>query len=439
MGAGGGTFVTRNKILPGAYINFVSQPRAMATLGVRGIVAGLLNLNWGKEGEIVTVEAGDFQTNSLNIFGYSFTSQEMLYVRELFLGARTLKFYRPSGGNSATVTIGYLRVDALYGGIRGNDIKIVIESDIDDEDYYFVTTLIGEENVQVDTQRVKDIKELLPNSFVKFAGEGELEETAGINLEGGTSRKAIGNDYSTFLGLVEKEEITTLFYSGNDGITKGLFTAFTRRLRNDEGYKITTVLHNYATADFEGVISVKNEVEGEDKEALVYWVAGTSGGAEINQSLTNTRYNGTLDVNTKYSSRELEEAIQGGEFIFYGDSNNTRVVKDINSFTSFNPNKNRDFSSNQVIRVLDEIGNSTARIFNDLYLGSVQNNDIGRTLFKSELISYNEQLQAIQAITNFESADIDISQGQEKGDVVVSQYIEPVSAMEKLYMTVRVI
>ena len=38
MALGGGTYQTQNKVLPGAYINFVSTPRAMGTMGERGTV-----------------------------------------------------------------------------------------------------------------------------------------------------------------------------------------------------------------------------------------------------------------------------------------------------------------------------------------------------------------------------------------------------------------
>ncbi len=44
MALGGGTYLVQNKILPGAYINFVSQPRAMGTLGERGTVCMALEL-----------------------------------------------------------------------------------------------------------------------------------------------------------------------------------------------------------------------------------------------------------------------------------------------------------------------------------------------------------------------------------------------------------
>lgn len=58
---GGGTFISQNKKLPGSYINFVSASRASSALSERGIVAMPLALDWGAEGEIITVTNEDFQ------------------------------------------------------------------------------------------------------------------------------------------------------------------------------------------------------------------------------------------------------------------------------------------------------------------------------------------------------------------------------------------
>ena len=41
MAFGGGTFTSQNKVLPGAYINFVSAARASASLSERGTAAML--------------------------------------------------------------------------------------------------------------------------------------------------------------------------------------------------------------------------------------------------------------------------------------------------------------------------------------------------------------------------------------------------------------
>ncbi len=432
MPLGGGSFTTTNKVLPGAYINFVSRARALGAMGERGTVALPLELNWGPEDEVITIEAGEFQKEALNILGYSFIADEMKPLREIFKYARVLKLYRLNGdgGNKATVTIGTLTATAKFAGSRGNAIKIVIQPSIDNEGKHDVVTYVG--NAKVDEQTVGSVAELKPNGFVVFNGTGTLEATAGKNLAGGVDGIATGESYATFLDKIESEDFNVIAYAGNDILTKSLITAFVKRLRDADGYKVQAVLYDYTTADYEGVISVKNN------PALVYWVAGATAGAEINQSLTNRIYNGEYIVDTKYKPSEFESAIKAGEFAFYQDGNAIRVLTDINTFTSFEPNKNEDFSSNRVIRVIDQIANDVARIFGDYYLGKVSNDSMGRTLFKNELVKYHEQLQNMQAIEDFEADDIEVQQGVGKRDVIVNEAIKPTDSMEKLYMSVEI-
>ena len=47
MALGGGTFLTQNKVIPGAYINFVSAARSTAALSDRGYCAMAMELDWG--------------------------------------------------------------------------------------------------------------------------------------------------------------------------------------------------------------------------------------------------------------------------------------------------------------------------------------------------------------------------------------------------------
>lgn len=431
MALGGGTFTTMNKVLPGAYINFVSIARALGTMGERGIVAMPLEMDWGPEDEVITIDAEEFQKEALNILGYNYAHEKMRPLREVFKGANRVKLYRiNTGGEKATATVGGLTVTAKYTGVRGNNIKIVVQANIDNETKFDVITYL--DTTMVDKQTVAAISELKPNNFVEFSGTGALEVTAGVPLTGGENGVATGESYSSFLDKIEAEDFTTLLYAGEDEVTKSLFDSFTKRMRDDEGVKITTVLFDYAKADFEGVISVKNNKE------LVYWVAGQTAGAAVNESLTNKVYDGEYEVKTKFKKREFEQFIQNGEFTFYQDGNDVRVLKDINTFTSFSPEKNQDFSSNRVIRVLDQIANDTARIFNDFYLGKVTNDDIGRQLFKNELVNYHEQLLNIRAIENFNEEDIIVLPGAQKQDVIVNEVVQPTDAMEKLYMSVQV-
>ena len=421
--------MVQNKVLPGAYINFVSRPRAMSSLGERGVVCVGMELDWGAEG-MMTVEAADFRTDSRSLFGYDYLSEEMKDMRELFLHAKKVLIYRLNGGEKAAATLGSMTVTAKYTGKRGNDICVAIVENVDEEGCFDVETYLDQE--LVDSQTAAKIEELEDNGYVTFSGEGDLTAAAGTYLTGGTTTAVTGSGYTDFLEAAEAEDFNVLVYNGTDETTKKLFVNFTKRMREEEGVKFVTVLHDHAEADHEGVISV-----GTAKE-LVYWAAGATAGAEVNESLTNVVYDGEYEVDAKMKKSEYIKGIQAGQFLFYEEDGQLRVLRDINSFTSFEAAKNSDFSSNRVMRVLDSIANDVANIFSKYYLGKQSNNANGRNLLKAEILAYHEELMKIEAIENFTADDITVEKGTEKQDVVVYESVQPVDAMEKLYMKVEV-
>ena len=139
MALGGGSFTTQNKELPGAYINFVSAASANAALSERGIATMPLVLDWGCDGEVFEVTSGDFQENSRKIFGYDYTHEKMKGLRDLFANARLLYAYKlTSGGKKA----GNAFAEALYCGVRGNDLKITIQKNVDDAAMFDVKTIL---------------------------------------------------------------------------------------------------------------------------------------------------------------------------------------------------------------------------------------------------------------------------------------------------------
>ena len=430
MALGGGTFMTQNKVLPGAYINFVSRPRAMSSLGERGVVCVGMELDWGQEG-MMDIEAAACRTNCRGLLGYEYLSDEMKDIRELFLHAKALKLYRLNGGERAKVTKGGLTVTANCAGKRGNDICIAIAENVDESDCWDVETYLGAE--LTDTQTVTKIEDLQDNAYVTFSGTGKLTAVAGMYLAGGTTAAATGGAYTEFLHAAEAEEFHALAYKGADEKTKKLFVHFTKRMREEEGVKFVTVLHDYPEADHEGVISVGTAAE------LVYWTAGAAAGAEVNESLTNTAYDGEYEVNAKMKKSEYIKGIQKGQFLFYEEDGTLRVLRDINSFTSFTAVKNSDFSGNRVVRVLDSIANDVANLFSKYYLGRQSNNANGRNLLKAEILAYHEELMQLEAIEDFTAEDITVEKGAEKQDVVIYEKVQPVDAMEKLYMKVEVV
>lgn len=115
-----------------------------------------------------------------------------------------------------------------------------------------------------------------------------------------------------------------------------------------------------------------------------------------------------------------------------------RVLTDINSFISITDEKSSDFSSNQTIRVLDQIANDIAVLFGKKYLGKVPNDAAGRISLWNDIVKHHTELQDIRAIENFSGENVTVEKGDTKKSVVVTDYVTPVNAMEQLYMTVYV-
>jgi len=436
---GGGTFLTQNKVLPGAYINFVSAARASATLSDRGYVAIPLALDWGAESEVITVEAADIQKNCFEIFGYAYTDAKMKPLRELFRGAKTAYVYRINGGGAkATKIIGNLTATAKYGGTRGNDMQIVIQANVDEPAKFDVMTYMA--GKLVDTQTVADTTGLVANAYVTFSGTGVLAANAGVSLAGGTNGTVDGAAYSAFLEKIEAYSFNVLAYPGTEDLIKDLFIAFTKRLRDEHGVKFQTVIYRKSTADYEGIISVENKVldSGESEAAMVYWTAGQEAGCAVNKSVTNKTYDGEYTVDVDYTQSALEAGLKAGKFMFHKVGDKVNVLDDINTFTSFTVDKNEDFSFNQVVRVLDQDAIDTALLFNTKYLGKVPNNQSGRIAFWSDMVALCNEMQKIAAIENFEADDITVEVGADKKSVSVTKSIQPTVAMTKLYVTTLV-
>lgn len=433
MALGGGTFTAQNKVLPGTYVNFVSAASASSELSDRGIATMPLELDWGIEGEIFEVTNEDFQKNSLKIFGYAVDSPKIAGLKDLFMGARTLYAYRLNGGGEkATNTY----ATAKYCGVRGNDLKIVIQANADDGEKYDVATYFG--TVMVDTQTVAKASDLMANDYVIFK-DTDLAVTAGTPLTGGTNGTVDGTAHQAYLDKIESYTYNTMGVITTDDTTKKLYAAFNKRLRDELGIKFQLVVYRLA-ADNMGVISVKNKVLDTDRSeaSLVYWTTGVESGCAVNKSCQNKLYDGIFRVDTDYTQNDLRQAIRDGEFTFHKVNGVIRVLEDINTMITTSDTCGDIFKDNQTVRVIDQLGNDDAVLFNTKYLGVVPNDASGRTSLWSDLVKIRTQLQELGAIEEFTDADVIVAQGSSKKAVVVTSAITVVNTMSKLYMTVTV-
>lgn len=432
---GGGTFTAQNKILPGSYINFVSLNKANASLSDRGIVTMPLMLDWGESGKVFEVTNSDFQKNALKLFGYDYSHDKMKGLRDLFLNARVLYAYRLNGdGAKATNTF----ATAKYGGTRGNDLKIIIQKNLDDENKFDVKTAL--DTIVVDTQTVSKANELLDNDYVTFKKDATLAITAGNVLAGGENSEVNGTAYQNYLNKIESYTFNTMGVATTDDKIKSLVVSFVKRMRDEVGSKFQAVLYNME-ADYEGIINVINSVKADDnfdESSIVYFLTGIEANCAINKTCLNKVYNGEFEVNTNYTQSQLEDTIQNGKLVLHNVNNEVRILSDINSLVTTSETKGEIFKNNQTIRIADQIANDIAVLFNTKYLGNIPNNESGRVSLWSDIVKHHTELQNIGAIENFSSEDVTVEAGDKKTSVVINDVVTIINAMEQLYMTVKI-
>lgn len=303
---------------------------------------------------------------------------------------------------------------------------------------YDVETFLDTQKVETQ-EDISTAAELADNDFVVWKDDAVLALTASTPLTGGTNGTVEDGNYQTFLDAIESRTFNALGCTSTNDTIKKLFAAFTERMRNDVGKKFQCIGFRYL-ADDEGVISLKNTVtdEGADPAALIPWVVGVAAGTAVNKSATNMVYDGEYTPDTRYTQTQLEAGIQEGSFMLHDVDGETRVLSDINTFVSITDEKGADFSSNQTIRVLDQIANDIAVLFGTKYLGKVPNDGAGRISLWNDIVSHHQKLQAIRALEDFDPEGIIVEKGESKKSVAVSDHVTPVNAMEQLYMTVYV-
>lgn len=437
----GGNFLTMNKKLPGAYINFKSVPNATGTVGERGIATMPLQLEWGPEGEIIELLSTDLEDgSSLEKVGTTAFYEDSLILRECLKHCYKLLVWRIDKGSAkASAELGSLTVTAKYGGLKGNLLQVAVLENAADSSKFDVVTYF--EQTEKDRQTVEKITDLTANAWVDFTGTGSLTANAGTYLKGGASGTIAAQDYSTYLDAMKLCTWNTMGIPSEDKTLPPIIKTYIAGLRDDQGKKVQVVVYDYNVADHEGIISCKQgyqtETETISPVTFVAWVTGATAGANVNESLCYKTLEGATAIIGDMPENELEEEIQKGWFLLGKRVDGVIVVlDDLNTFVSYTAEKDVDFANNRVIRVLDEIGLTTQLQFEKMFIGKVDNTETGRDIFKSQLIANFTTLQDISAITNFVADDIEVLPGPGKADVKVNAHIQPVDCMKKLYMTV---
>ena len=442
----GGIWHAQNKTIPGVYINVKSQPAVTANVGDRGVVAIAKALSWGPVGEIMEITPGQDVTPFI---GYDISTAQAQFLREMMKGSDVtsgpmkILLWRSTGADGATAsgTIGGISVTANYPGIRGNDIAVLVAADPDSSGTFDVSTIV--EGVTVDAQTVSEISALVNNAWVSFSGTGEITAAAATLLTGGADPTVSATDDAAFMTAVEAYDWDIIAYDGDSETVKEAYIAFVKRLNEAVGRKCQFVGANISGANTKYAISVQNGVKLADGSELtaqnaVWWVAGAEAGAMYYQSLTYAQYPGAISANPKLTDDEAASAVAAGQIAFIDTFGVVKVCSDINTKTTVTPTEGAEFKKNRVMRVIMQLCNDIYEHFSGYFIGKVDNNEPGRNLLRGWIVGYCNEMMANNGIQNFVAEDVTVLPGAEIDAVLININIQPVDAIEKLYITVTV-
>lgn len=441
----GGTWTAQNKVRPGAYINFTSVPKPSSSVGERGIMTMALPMSWGPVDTLIPLYSTDLlDGKSLNKVGVTAFDAASLPFREaLSYAYLCLVFRLDAGGVRATASIPPLAATAKYAGTLGNQLSVAVQQSKADATRMDVITYLN--GAEKDRQTAANTEELTPNDWVEFAGEGPLVASAGVMLAEGEDGTVSPERFTAYFNAIAPQQWNAMALLSDNAQVQTQAVQFIKQQRDGVGRKRQLVLHGANTTDYEGVIVTTQGYVNQGGERIEpaqfpITAASMTAAARVNQSNTYKVVLNAAEIIGPLADEEIVEALQGGLFVLSTRQDGVIVVEqDINSFVSFETTKAREFSKNRVIRCLDDINNVIVLKFERGYIGRVDNNAIGRNVFKADIIGYLTELETMGAIQNFDpAADITVEQGQEIEGVVADLWIQPVDAMEKLYMSVYV-
>jgi Phage tail sheath protein. len=447
-----GTWTGMNKVRPGAYMVFKGVRQANLAIGTRGVVVMPMVLPWGNNEDLIRVSAMDFVNGeTLKLIGIDVSDPRIIPIREAFKNASTVLVGKLNANNTERATVqidstetAQITVTATHRGTLGNDIKVAVVQNA--QGVYEIVTLV--DDIEQDRQVAGEIGKFTPNGWITLSGEPDLvpDLTTGAALSGGTdgSTSPTTTHYQAFFKKASIHNWQVMAVTTDSATVAPVVKTYIENQRENLGKKVQAVVYNYSTANYEGIISIDqgymlgDEVV-EPKDAVGF-VAGISAGANVNISNTYALIEGATSIINPKDAEDIIDALGTGKLVFSTRQDGQVVIeKDINTLHNFSEERTYIFSKNRVIRCLDDLATQITALFENSYIGKVNNNDSGRSLFKGDVIHYLKTLEGLGAIQNFDAVtDVEVLPGNDIESVIVNVAIQAVDAMEKMYMTVLV-
>lgn len=374
-----------------------------------------------------------------------------------------------SGGGSGDPL---LTAKANYDGTFGNGLSVMIVAEAGGEGKYkgqgfFVRTSLNGE--VVDEQNVKLPSELRDNDYLQFIKADDLSAlsaVAAVDLAGGANGEESDGNLNKILGKLTGLSWNTLGFCGKDD-NKSVIDTYIKNLRENKGKYRQAVLFNNSSSDYEGIVSpfqafavddddvdwLETPSEDADEEAArqaelrlrqmfaVGFVAAITAGSDVNISNTYAPVPANVIevIPAPDEDEDVEEDLRAGLLTFTHDSRNRIVIeKDINTLHTYTQTRTVPFSKNRVIRCLDELSNTKVMVWEEMFIGKIDNNVTGRNLLKTQILAIIQKLVKLGAL-NESDTQIVVEPGDDPDKVRSYETVRPIDAMEQLYSYVTVL
>lgn len=446
----GGLWTSQDKVRPGVYVNTVGVKKNKQA-GTRGrvLLVDGISRNWGKDGVIEL----DPSTDLKSAIGADLGDDSAKAIRATFAGGATKILYvNVNDGTKAVAKDDKLpwTFTAKYPGSKGNNIVIDVAKSVVSSS---VTVKYIVDYQVVATETVTEPDQLMGNSFVTVKNidkDGSLfAKLSGENtypLSGGAT--SANTDMATVLSdALETYSFDVATTAGNDVKSNihSLLAQLIQELRAKEGYHVTAVVPGLPTTEFdsEAVSIVVNGVVLSDGTTIdttnaCGYYAGASASVTLGTSLTYDVYPDAIDTTPRLSNDNIIDALKAGHVVFTNRRDGSVVIEqDINSLINVGRDKNASFKKNRTIRTLDYIANHIKDVAETTFIGKISNNETGRGLLKSAIVTDLKAMQDANEIEDFQPDDVTTVAGDDTDGVVVNIMVKPVDSIEKIYMTIK--
>ena len=474
MTIGGGTFSTMNRVIPGVYYKIKATTTMEIGLIDRGVVAVPLALPWGNAEEVITLDQEYIHNLAVeNPFLIDINSSTLLPIREILVHAKTC-YVLPTGGEKAYCMIGTespVKVEARKSGSLGNHLHFHFtfytknSETIFSLEIFLDSKMVYGKDSPLTTEEEEDLffnqpylkfpsrsseETSITNFWKKYANErteSSFEDPIDHILTKGATYALTMETFNTCCDVLAKSAyeynvMVTNYYSTNPSENIIFYENFENWLMNEREYKgnlIIGVVYGVNQYNNEYIINVSCADSSETPQRdIVFWVAGATADATAYQSITNMVYDGEMNYLSSSNNVVLiESALKQGQFLFYHQLNQYRVVKDINSLhTITDPTaKNNYFKKNIIVRIVDQVLKESMRVFSQYYLGKAFNNIINRIFLKNDIVEILRILESRGCLENVTESDVVVGKGNTNEEVTLNITLRPIDVMEILYVT----